>query len=79
MDILNEGLRNKLTMEINGRLLNKFKVFNNFPIEFLSALAFLFQKRQYSYDEMIFFEEDESDFLCVITTGKVHLLHYREK
>lgn len=42
MDILNDGLRNKLTMEINGRLLNKFKVFNNFPIEFLSALAFLF-------------------------------------
>jgi len=42
MDILNDGLRNKLTMEINGRLLNKFKVFKNYPIEFLSALAFLF-------------------------------------
>jgi CRP-like cAMP-binding protein len=79
MDILNDGLRSKLTMEINGRLLSKFKVFSSFPIEFLSALAFLFQKQHFGFSEEIFHEGEESTFIGVINTGKVHLIHHKSQ
>jgi hypothetical protein len=40
MDLVNKELRDKLTINLNGRILISIEVFEVFKLEFLSLLAF---------------------------------------
>ena len=40
--LLNDNLRDKITVYLNGRILNNIKLFDEFSIEFLSQLTFIF-------------------------------------
>ncbi len=42
MDILNENLKDKLTLQLNGRILKNISLFEDFELEFLSEITFIF-------------------------------------
>lgn len=52
--LLNDNLRDKITVSINGRFLYNISVFDQFPIELLSKVAFIFKKRSFTVDEIVF-------------------------
>jgi hypothetical protein len=52
--LLNDNLRDKITVYLNGRLLHNIQVFDSFSIEFLSKVTFIFKKRSYTVDDLIF-------------------------
>ena len=52
--LLNDNLRDKITVCINGRILQNLQVFDSFSIEFLSKLTFAFVRKSYVVDEIIF-------------------------
>lgn len=53
--MLNENLREKITVYLNGRILRSMKFFEvGFEIDFLSELTFYFQIKSYSNDDFIF-------------------------
>ena len=58
MGLLNDHLRNTLTIYTNGKILKNIETFDCFPLEFLSHMTFLFQKKRYSTDEYVFNEGD---------------------
>lgn len=54
MAMLNENLREKITVYLNGRILKKMKFFENFGLDFLSELTFYFQTMMFASDEFVF-------------------------
>ena len=52
--MLNTNLRDKITVQINGRILHRVIIFDNFPLDFLAKITFLFKKRSYIVDDAIF-------------------------
>lgn len=78
-------MRDKITVCINGRILKNIKAFDTFPIEFLSKLTFVFKKKSFVVDEIIFhvyiltfnkFKEDTPGTeIYFINSGKVFILH----
>lgn len=50
---LNDDLRGKLTVYLNGKILKSVNVFSEFPLEFLSNLTFILTKRSFSIEEYI--------------------------
>lgn len=71
MDILNESLRSKLILEINGRHLARLTGLRRFPIDLLSNMTFLLQKKSFITNEPIFYEGDEGNYIALVTYGKV--------
>lgn len=69
MALLPEHLQNKLTCEINGRLLSKFKALKEFPVTFQSNLIFIFQRARFSMDEFVYNKNDEATYMAVIVHG----------
>jgi len=59
MSLLNDDLKGKLTVYLNGKILKSVNVFAQFPLEFLSHLTFILIKRSFSMDEYVFNEGDE--------------------
>lgn len=53
MEILNENLRDKLTLYLNGRILKDIKVFEDFDLEFLSEITFILNQVTYMIDDNI--------------------------
>lgn len=53
---LNEDLKSKLTVFMNGKILKSVSVFSEFPLEFLSNLTFILAKKSYSMEEYVFNE-----------------------
>lgn len=51
LSLLNINLRGKITVYLNGRILQNIHVLNKFPIEFLSNLSFILRKKTYAIDE----------------------------
>jgi hypothetical protein len=55
MAMLNESLREKITVYLNGRILRSMKFFEgNFEIDFLSELTFYLQTKTFSNEDNIF-------------------------
>lgn len=75
MGFLNDDLRGKLTVYLNGKILKSVSVLSEFPLEFLSHLTFVLIKRSYSVDEYVFNEGDKEKNIFFITNGKVALIH----
>eukprot|EP00347_Sterkiella_histriomuscorum_P000699 403374844 len=72
---LNEDLKSKLTVFMNGKILKSVSVFSEFPLEFLSNLTFIFIKKSFSTEEYVFNEGDDGKDIYFITQGKVCLIH----
>jgi hypothetical protein len=54
MEILNENLRDQMTVYLNGRILKTIAVFgNNFGLDFLSEITFIFINQTFTVDENI--------------------------
>jgi CRP-like cAMP-binding protein len=75
MGFLNDDLRGKLTVYLNGKILKSVSVFSEFPLEFLSHLTFILAKKSYTVEEYVFNEGDEDKDIYFITSGKVALIH----
>ena len=75
MELLNEDLKNMLTVYINGKILKSVDVFELFPLEFLSNLTFVLRKKQYFLDDHIFDEGEVGVDIYFITQGRVSLIH----
>jgi hypothetical protein len=54
MAMLNESLREKITVYLNGRILQKMKYFQTFGLDMLSEITFYFQKINFAIDDFIF-------------------------
>ena len=55
MMMLNENLREKITVYLNGRILRSMNFFEvGFEIDFLSELTFYFEMKTYSNDDFVF-------------------------
>lgn len=72
---MNDDLRGKITVYINGKILQNIAALSVFPIEFLSNLSFLFRKYTYALDENIIIENLPGNELFFVVTGKVAVLH----
>ena len=72
---LNEDLKSKITVFMNGKILKSVCVFSEFPLEFLSNLTFIFVKKSFSMEEYVFNEGDDGRDIYFITQGKVCLIH----
>ncbi len=56
MGFLNDDLRGKLTVYLNGKILKSICVFAEFPLEFLSHLTFILVKKSFTVEEYVFNE-----------------------
>ena len=54
--MLNDNLSEKITVYLNGRILNSIRCFETFQLDFLSELCFNFRKQTFIIDENIFIE-----------------------
>ena len=79
MKILNENLRDKLTLYLNGRILKDIKVFEDFDLEFLSEITFIFAQVTYMIDDNIIVEDDPGGKIFFIVKGKVAILHRKTR
>jgi CRP-like cAMP-binding protein len=79
MEILNENLRDKLTLYLNGRILKDIKVFEDFDLEFLSEITFIFCQVTYMIDDNIIIEDDPGGKIFFIVKGKVAILHRKTR
>lgn len=79
LSLLNDNLKGKITVYLNGKILQSIEILCKFPIEFLSNLSFIFTKSTYSIDENIFIEKEDGHELFFIVNGKVNIIHRRSK
>ena len=77
LDMLNDDLRNKLTVCLNARILEIIHVLSNFEMEFLSDLTFIITKENFANDEDIVVEGDRGEKLFFILQGKAAIIHKR--
>lgn len=72
---LNKELWDKITIYLNGKLLYSIEVFQNFKIDFLSEVAFIFRKKSFSLDDTILFENEMGNEVFFISSGTVAIIH----
>ena len=75
MHLLNDDLRNNVTIHLKGRIIRNSELFDNFKIEFVSQLAFILNQKRYSIGDSIIFEKEIGDEIFFIENGKVAVLH----
>ena len=75
MDLLNDDLRGKITIFLNGQIIHKIDAMRKFDIVFLSELTFKLKKKAYSLEENLVVEQDYGDEIFFITQGRVAMLH----
>jgi hypothetical protein len=56
LSLLNENLRGKIIVYFNGKILKSIDVLGNFPIDFLSNLSFILQRRVYAIEDLMVVE-----------------------
>lgn len=76
MEILNDNLRQKLILYLNGWILKDIPLFESFELEFLSEMTFLFKSNTFMVDDNIFVESDPGGTMFFIVKGKVTILHW---
>eukprot|EP00347_Sterkiella_histriomuscorum_P008075 403346469 len=79
MDLLNDNLKGKITIYLNGQILQNIDILCQFPIEFLSNLTFIFQKTTFTIDENVCIEGEPGQEIYFLVTGRVNLIHRRSK
>jgi CRP-like cAMP-binding protein len=67
MNLLNDDLKSTITVYVNGKILQSVTVFSEFPLEFLSNLTFVLNKKSYALDEYLFNEGDDGQDIYFIT------------
>jgi CRP-like cAMP-binding protein len=72
---LNKELWDKITIYLNGKLLYSIEVFQNFKIDFLSEVTFIFRKKSFSLDDTILFENEMGNEVFFISSGTVAIIH----
>jgi CRP-like cAMP-binding protein len=77
--MLNDNLRGKIIVYFNGKILQSIDVLGNFPIEFLSNLSFILQKRVYSINDNCIIEGEEGKEIFFIVSGKVSIIDKHSK
>jgi len=75
MAMLNENLKEKITVYLNGRILKSMGFFDSFGLDFLSELTFYFKTSTYAVDDYVFQEGEESKSLFYMVQGKVAIVH----
>ena len=75
LDMLNENLRDQVIVYLNGKMMQKTKVFRDFELRFISEITFLFQNVFFSVDDVIIDEGDDTDEMYFISKGSVLVLH----
>lgn len=75
MNLLNDDLKNNVTIHLKGRIIRNCELFDHFKIEFVSQLAFLLNPKRYSIGDSIIFEKEQGDEIFFIENGKVAVLH----
>lgn len=73
--LLNEGLRDRIQMELRGTILKKLYFIQNFGLDFLSELTQYFKKVTYVADDFLFMEKDKAESIFYIVGGKVAMIH----
>jgi len=79
LSLLNDNLRGKIIVYFNGRILKGIDVLGRFPIEFLSNLSFILQKRVYAIDDNCVIEGDLGQEIFFIASGKVSVIDKKTK
>ncbi len=79
LSLLNDNLRGKIIVYLNGRILQNIYVLGRFPIEFLSNLSFILQKRVYAIDDNCVIEGEMGQELFFIVSGKVSVIDKKTK
>lgn len=77
--MLNDNLRGKIIVYFNGRILQSIDVLGRFPIEFLSNLSFILQKRVYAIDDNCVIEGEFGQDIFFIVSGKVAVIDKKSK
>ena len=54
MAMLNESLREKITVYLNGRILQSMPFLEDFGLDFLSELTFIFRRKIFAIEDYIF-------------------------
>lgn len=73
--LLNEGLRDKIQMELRGTILIRLPFIHNFGLDFLSELTQYFKKVTYVADDFLFMEKDKAESIFYIIQGKIAMIH----
>ena len=79
MEILNENLWNKLVLYLNGRILKNIPLLEDFELEFLSEITFIFTSATYMIDDNIIVEGDPGGKLFFIVKGKATIIHWETR
>ncbi len=66
MYLLNEDLKSKITVYLNGRHLHFIDLFGEFRLDFISELTFQLQKKKYALDDNIIFEGEQGNDIFFI-------------
>ena len=66
MYLLNDDLKRKITVYLNGRLLSKIEIINDFSLDFISQLTFKLRKRKFAVDDNIIFEGEKGSEIFFI-------------
>ena len=72
---LNERLRDKITMILRGKIIDRISFVQGFGIDFKGDISTHFHRATYVSDDFIFMEKDKAECLYYITQGKVAMLH----
>jgi len=62
-------------MYLNGKILQSISAFQNFPIDFLSALTFILNKKIFTVGDRIITEGESGNELYFVVSGKVSVIH----
>ena len=79
LDLLNNNLKQTLESYFNSSVVYNITVFNKFPIELLSNIYIILEKRFFILEETIISEKELSADIYFIETGRVTLLHKESK
>ncbi len=79
LTLLNDNLRGKIIVYFNGRILQSIDVLGRFPIEFLSNLSFILQKRVFAIDDNCVMEGEIGQDIFFIVSGKVAVIDKKSK
>lgn len=79
LGLLNENLKGKITVYLNGKILQNIDVLQKFPIQFLSNLSFILRKTTYAVDDNMIVEKENGSELFFLVNGRVSIIHRQTK
>lgn len=77
LELLNETLREQVIANLNGRILNDCKLFDQFDMMFISEIIFILERKLFVMNDTIFEENEQGSKMFFIAKGTVILLHLK--